>query len=79
MRVGDLVRTNRVVCPICTGIIFKVDHEFYGHSARLLPGGRMKRLHIIWSSGEITAEPETYVEVISQERDIDLRVQVQEV
>lgn len=67
MRVGDLVRTSRDVKPMCTGIIFKVDHEFYGHSASLMPGGRMKRLHIIWNSGEITADPETYVEVISQE------------
>jgi hypothetical protein len=79
MRVGDLVRTSRVVRPMLTGIIFKVDHEFYGHTARLMSGGRMKRLHIVWSNEEITADPETYVEVINQERDIDLRVQVQEV
>lgn len=70
IHLGDLVRVRyahptdlrkiRDAEDTEVGLVFHVDHAFYGQHA-----GRMNRLHVLWWNGDITVEPESYVEIIS--------------
>lgn len=70
IHLGDLVRV-RYAYPVDlmrvindksaeVGLVIHVDHAFYGQHA-----GRMNRLHVLWWNGDITLEPESYVEFVS--------------
>ena len=70
IHLGDLVRV-RYTYPVGlmevisnkdaeVGLVIHVDHAFYGPHAN-----RMNRLHVLWWNGDITLEPESYVEFVS--------------
>jgi hypothetical protein len=40
-----------------SGIVISVDRDFYSHVA----GQRMNRVHVMWSNGTITYEPESWL------------------
>ena len=63
MRPGDLVETTSQHSPRALGIVFKVEHDFYGKAKNL--GYRMARIHILWQDGSMSADPETFVSVLS--------------
>ena len=59
IHLGDLIKAKDP-SDVTVGLVFHVDHAFYGQHA-----GRMNRLHVLWWNGDITVEPESYVEIIS--------------
>ena len=59
IHLGDLIKAKDSR-DVNVGLVFHVEHAFYGQHA-----GRMNRLHILWYDGTFTAEPESYVEFIS--------------
>lgn len=61
MRAGDLVRIKKQTPDMSIGIIFGVDHNFYGMTQL---GNRMSRLHILWQDDTISTEPESFVEIV---------------
>lgn len=66
MLVGDLVRVHErysKYTPQSTGIIFAVDEKFYRNSENISKFA--SRVHVLWSDGTSSAEPEQYVEIIS--------------
>ena len=66
MIAGDLVHVHErysKYTPRQTGIVFAVDEKFYRHSGNI--SKFVSRVHVLWSDGTSSAEPEQYVEIIS--------------
>ena len=64
MRLGDLVRPKKSYTgPNILGIVTGIEYGFYS-SIHASIGRPMNRLHIAWCNGTISADPETYVDVI---------------
>jgi len=64
MLTGDLVQVRESPTEMgALGIILEVDRNFYK-----IPR-HMDRIHILWSSGSTTADPASYVILVSRSAD----------